>query len=260
MPASEKPVAPTVEPAATPAGHAHPGLPAPPPEHHRDVQGGAARAAVFGVSDGLITNISLILGVVGANPSPGIVRLVGLAGLAAGAFSMAAGEYVSMSAQSELIHRELAVEKEELRRHPGRERSELVSVYMRRGVPRETAEAVTEALMRDPEVALEVHSREELGVDPAHTGSPVAAALSSFASFAIGALLPLLPWFFASGIAAIAASIILGAVGCVAVGAGVAHFAERPYPRTVLRQLVIAAAAAAATFGVGRLVGGITAG
>ncbi len=248
-----------VEPVADPPGHAHRGSPDPPREHHRDIQGGAARAAVFGVSDGLITNVSLILGVVGANPSAGIVRLVGLAGLAAGAFSMAAGEYVSMSAQSELIHRELAVEKEELRRHPGREMRELVSVYMRRGVPRETAEAVTEALMKDPEVALEVHSREELGVDPARTGSPVAAALSSFASFAVGALLPLLPWFFVTGIAAVVSSIVLGALGCVVVGAGVAYFAERPYPRTVLRQLVIAAAAAAATFAVGRLVGGITA-
>ncbi|MGD0833026.1 MAG: VIT1/CCC1 transporter family protein [Candidatus Dormibacteria bacterium] len=248
-----------VEPVAAPPGHVHRGIPDPPREHHRDVQGGAARAGVFGVSDGLITNVSLILGVVGANPSAGIVRLVGLAGLAAGAFSMAAGEYVSMSAQSELIHRELAVEKEELRRHPGRERRELVSVYMRRGVPRETAEAVTEALMKDPEVALEVHSREELGVDPARTGSPVAAALASFASFAVGALLPLLPWFFLTGIAAVVSSIVLGTLGCVVVGAGVAYFAERPYPRTVLRQLLIAAAAAAATFAVGRLVGGITA-
>ena len=248
-----------VEPVGSPPAHGHRGVPDPPREHHRDVQGGAARATVFGVSDGLITNISLILGVVGANPSAGIVRLVGLAGLAAGAFSIAAGEYVSMSAQSELIHRELAVEKEELRRHPGRERRELVSVYMRRGVPRETAEAVTEALMRDPEVALEVHSREELGVDPSRTGSPVAASLSSFASFAVGALVPLLPWFFASGIAAVAASIMLGALGCIAVGAGVAYFAERSYPRTVLRQLLIATAAAAVTFAVGRLVGGATA-
>jgi VIT1/CCC1 family predicted Fe2+/Mn2+ transporter len=130
---------------------------------------------------------------------------------------------------------------------------------MRRGVPRETAEAVTEALMKDPEVALEVHSREELGVDPARTGSPVAAALASFASFAVGALLPLLPWFFLTGIAAVVSSIVLGTLGCVVVGAGVAYFAERPYPRTVLRQLLIAAAAAAATFAVGRLVGGITA-
>ncbi len=230
-------------------------VPAHRPEHHRDVQGGAARAAVFGVSDGLLTNVSLILGVAGAHPAAGVVRLAGLAGLVAGAFSMAAGEYVSMSAQRELIQREVAIEREELRRHPESEHRELVALYVSRGVPVGAAEEVATALSRDPELALEVHSREELGVDPGSTGSPMAAASSSFVAFALGALVPLVPWFFSSGEAAVVASIILGAVAALAVGAAVAYFTGRSYVRTALRQLGIAAVVAAVTYGIGTLVG-----
>ena len=224
-------------------------------EHHRDVTGGAERAAVFGVSDGLLTNVSLILGVAGAHPSASVVRLAGLAGLLAGAFSMAAGEYVSMSAQKELIERELAVEREELRRHPESEARELVQLYVSRGVPRDAAEQVATALGRDPEVALEVHSREELGVGPGSIGSPPTAAVSSFVSFAIGALVPLLPWFFASGAAAVLMSIVLGGVASLAVGTLVALLTDRSIPRTALRQLGIAAVVAAVTYGIGSLVG-----
>ena len=230
------------------------------PEHHRNIQGGTARAAVFGVSDGLLTNVSLILGVAGASPTSGLVRLAGVAGLVAGAISMAAGEYISMSAQAELIHRELAVEREELRRNPDFERRELVAVYMGRGVPRATAEEVVEALMRDPDVALEVHSREELGIDPARTGSPLAAAASSFISFAIGAVIPLLPWFFATGWGAVLVSVGLGAVAALSIGAAIGHFSERSILRASLRQLLITAGAAAVTFGVGKLVGVTAAG
>ncbi|MGA2282727.1 MAG: VIT1/CCC1 transporter family protein [Candidatus Dormibacteria bacterium] len=230
------------------------------PEHHRNIQGGTARAAVFGVSDGLLTNVSLILGVAGASPTSGLVRLAGMAGLVAGAISMAAGEYISMSAQADLIRRELAVEREELRRNPDFERRELVTVYMGRGVPRATAEEVVDALMRDPEVALEVHSREELGIDPARTGSPLGAAASSFVSFAIGALIPLVPWFFATGWGAVLVSIVLGAVASLAIGAAIGYFSERSILRAAVRQLLITAGAAAVTFGVGRLVGvGVTA-
>jgi len=225
------------------------------PEHHRDIQGGGARAAVFGVSDGLLTNVSLILGVAGASPASGLVRLAGMAGLVAGAISMAAGEYISVSAQADLIQRELAVEREELRRNPDFERRELVNVYMERGVPRPTAEAVADALMRDPEVALEVHSREELGVDPSRIGSPITAGVSSFVSFAVGALIPLIPWFFASGWGAVLASIVLGAVASVAIGAAVGYFSERSVVRASIRQLLITAGAAAITFAVGRMVG-----
>ncbi len=224
-------------------------------ERHRDVQGGAARAAVFGVSDGLLTNVSLILGVAGAHPAPGVVRLAGLAGLVAGAFSMAAGEYVSMSAQKELIQREVSIEREELRRHPESEHRELVTLYVSRGVPAEAAEQVATALSRDPELALEVHTREELGVNPGSIGSPRAAASSSFGAFAVGALVPLIPWFFGSGDAAVVASIILGALASLAVGTAVAVFTGRSRVRTAVRQLAIAMVVAAVTYGIGTAVG-----
>lgn len=224
-------------------------------EHHRDVQGGAARAAVFGVSDGLLTNVSLILGVAAAHPAAGVVRLAGLAGMVAGAFSMAAGEYVSMSAQKELIERELSIEREELRRHPESEHRELVALYVSRGVPEEAADQVATALSRNPELALEVHSREELGVNPGSIGSPPAAAASSFGSFAVGAVVPLLPWFLGSGTVAVVASIILGALAALAVGTAVATFTGRSRVRTALRQLGIACVVAAVTYGIGTAVG-----
>lgn len=235
-----------------------PGTAPPPrhtPEHHRNVKGGAARAAVFGISDGLITNVSLILGVAGANPSVGFVRLAGLAGLVAGAFSMAAGEYVSMRAQSELIEREVAIEREELRRHPESEHRELVALYVSRGVPAAAAEEVATALSRDPVMALEVHAREELGVDPYAFGSPPAAALSSFFSFAFGALVPLIPWFFTGGNTAVIISVALGVVMAIATGIAVATFTGRSKLHSALRQLAIAALAAAVTYGVGTAVG-----
>lgn len=239
--------------AGAPAVVVHPATK--PRSHHRDIQGGAARAAVFGISDGLLTNVSLILGVAGANPAPGVVRLAGLAGLVAGAFSMAAGEYVSMSAQSELLQRELSVEREELRRHPRSERQELVALYERRGLRRELADEVADVMMRDKDIALEVHSREELGIDPSETGNPVAAAGSSFASFAFGALIPLMPWFFGSGNSAVLISVVLGAFTALAIGALVAQFTGRSPVRSALRQLGIAVVVAAVTYGIGTAVG-----
>ena len=226
-----------------------------PASHHRDVQGGAARAAVFGVSDGLLTNVSLILGVAGAGPAPGVVRLAGLAGLVAGAVSMAAGEYVSMSAQSELLQHELDVERREIERHPEVETRELVAAFQRRGVEQQDAERLAETIMRDPQVALEVHAAEELGVHPGRTGSPWQAAFSSLVSFAIGALIPLLPWFFTSGTPAVVASIALGAVSASGIGWTVAVFTGRSRLRSALRQLGIAVVAAGVTYGVGTAVG-----
>src|ERR1700736_2670932 len=168
--------------------------PLPPEHHHRDIQGGAARAAVLGVSDGLVTNVSLILGVAGANTSPGNVRLTGLAGMLAGAFSMAAGEYVSMRAQRELLERELEMEAVELRRAPAAERAELAQLYESRGVEPGIATELAGEMMRTPEMALQTHAREELGVNPDQLGSPYQAAASSAASFAVGAIVPLVPW------------------------------------------------------------------
>ncbi len=229
--------------------------PAPPERHHRQIQGGAARAAVLGVSDGLVTNISLILGFAGANTSPGLVRLAGIGGLLAGAFSMAAGEYVSMKAQSELLQRELDMEALELRRAPEAERAELAQLYESRGVDPAVAGEMAAEMMRTPELALETHAREELGVSPQNLGNPYAASSASAASFALGALVPLLPWFFTSGGVALALSLILGAVAAVVIGLALARFSGRSPLRLVVRQLIVTIAAAGVTFLVGKAVG-----
>jgi vacuolar iron transporter family protein len=223
--------------------------------HHRDVRSGGARAAVFGVSDGLVTNVSLILGVAGAHPGGSIVRLTGVAGLVAGAFSMAAGEYLSMQAQRELLQRELEVERQSLRRAPEAERRELTAIYERRGLDPGLAAELVDEVMRDPDVALETHAREELGIDPGSLGSPWRAAVSSFVTFAVGALLPLLPWLFSSGTAATLASVAVGVVASLLVGGAVGFYTGRSPVRSALRQLAVAVLAAGVTYGIGRAVG-----
>jgi vacuolar iron transporter family protein len=222
---------------------------------HRDITGGTARAAVFGVSDGLTTNVALMLGVAGAHPAAGVVRLAGMAGLVGGAFSMAAGEWVSMHAQAELLQRELAIERRALARAPDRERRELVGIYLHRGIDRQTAEDMAAQVMADPDRALEVHAREEMGVDPSALGSPAKAAGSSFATFAIGALVPLLPWFVGHGGGAVIASLVLAAVAAIVVGAALARFTGKSAVFSAARQVGIAAAAAAVTYGIGALIG-----
>ena len=143
---------------------------------HRNVQGGTARAAVFGVSDGLVSNVALILGIAGASTDPTFVRVAGVTGLLAGAISMAAGEYVSLKAQAELVERELAIERASIAENPEAETAELAAIYVKRGLTPEQAKVVAAELMSNPEVALDVHAREELGVDPTQLGSPLAAA------------------------------------------------------------------------------------
>ena len=235
-------------------GGAHP--PAPAPEsHHRNVQGGTARAAVFGISDGLVSNIGLIIGVAGAGPAPSVVRLAGLAGLVSGAVSMAAGEYVSMKAQSELLARELEMERIELDRSPDREKRELAQIYRSRGVSAAVADSLAAEMMANPELALETHAREELGIDPNELGSPVGAALSSFAAFSGGALIPLVPWFFARGGVAVGASLALAAAAAILVGVALARFTGRPWVRVAARQLCIAVIAAGVTYVIGNAVG-----
>lgn len=223
--------------------------------HHRNVQAGSMRAAVFGASDGLVSNVSLILGVAGADSGQGFVRVAGLAGLVAGAVSMAAGEWVSMKAQQELLERELEIERRELKRNPNVEMVELSQIYQSRGIAPEVARDMAAHVMEDPELALQVHAREELGIDPDELGNPVGAAVSSFLSFAVGALLPLLPWFFTGGSGAVVASVILGLLGATAVGAALAVATGRPIVRGIVRQVVIAALASAVTFAIGSLVG-----
>lgn len=223
--------------------------------HHRNVTRGGYRAAVFGVSDGLVSNVALILGVAGASSGQELVRIAGLAGLIAGAVSMAAGEYISMQAQRELLERELEMERREHLRNPEHEVEELAEIYESRGMDPDTAREMATNIMDDPEKALEVHAREEMGIDPNELGNPVFAAGSSFVAFGIGAVLPLLPWFFTGGNGAIVGSILLGVVGAVLVGGALALATNRSIVRGSLRQLAIAAAAAAITFGIGSAVG-----
>lgn len=225
-------------------------------EQHRDIRGGGLRAAVFGVSDGLVSNVSLVLGTAGAHPGAAVIRLAGLAGLFGGAFSMAVGEFVSMQAQREAFERELSIEREEIRRRPEFERRELVRIYERRGMEQGVAEQLATELMANPDLALDTHAREELGIDPDELGSPVQAAVSSFATFAIGALVPLLPFLLGgTGSAALLATIGLTACAALAVGALLSLLTARAWWRSALRQLFFCAAAGAATFGIGSAIG-----
>ena len=222
---------------------------------HRDVQGGTQRAAVLGAGDGLLTNLSLVLGVAGASTNAATVRLAGVAGLLAGAFSMAAGELVSVRAQQEMAQREVQVERQELASDPEGERQELAGMYQDQGLSAEDADTVARILSANPDVALDTHSRLELGIDPQAPGSAWQAAVSSFVSFSVGAILPLFPWFFAAGSGAVIASVIIGAIAALALGAAIGAMAGRNVAGTALRQLAVAAVAAAVTYGVGSLLG-----
>ncbi|MCC5574797.1 VIT1/CCC1 transporter family protein [Microtetraspora sp. AC03309] len=222
-------------------------------QHHRDVTGGWLRPAVFGAMDGLISNFALISGVVGGGASNTIVVVTGLAGLAAGAFSMAAGEYTSVASQAELMRAEIDIEKAELERNPEGELAELVALYEARGLDAETAEGVARQLTAQPELAWRVHVREELGVDPDDLPSPYVAAFSSFTAFALGAIVPLVP--FMLGATGLAVAAVISVLGLLGAGAVVARLTARPWWKGALRQLALGVAAAAATFGIGSLVG-----
>ncbi|GAA3746517.1 VIT1/CCC1 transporter family protein [Streptomyces tremellae] len=220
---------------------------------HRDVTGGWLRPAVFGAMDGLVSNLALMTGVAGGAVSPHTVVITGLAGLAAGAFSMAAGEYTSVASQRELVEAELAVERAELRRNPADELAELADLYVARGVEPALARQVAEQLSADPEQALEIHAREELGIDPDDLPSPAVAAVSSFGSFAVGALLPVLP--FLLGATTLWPAVLLALAGLFACGALVARVTARPWWFSGVRQLALGGAAAALTYGLGAVLG-----
>ncbi|MFG2862882.1 VIT1/CCC1 transporter family protein [Streptomyces sioyaensis] len=220
---------------------------------HRDVNGGWLRPAVFGAMDGLVSNLALMTGVAGGALSQQTIIITGLAGLAAGAFSMAAGEYTSVASQRELVQAELAVERDELRKHPKDELDELAALYVSRGVEPALARQVAEQLSSDPEQALEIHAREELGIDPSDLPSPAVAAISSFGSFALGALLPVLPYLL--GASAIWPAVLLALVGLFACGAVVARVTARSWWFSGLRQLALGGAAAGVTYALGALFG-----
>jgi VIT1/CCC1 family predicted Fe2+/Mn2+ transporter len=216
---------------------------------HRDVTGGWLRPAVFGASDGLISNFALISGIAGAHASAHTIAVTGIAGLIAGSFSMAAGEWISVASQSELTRAEIEVEKRELKHNPAEEERELALMYQSRGVEPELARQVAKQLSADPEQAWRIHAREELGVDPDDLPSPWVAAVSSMASFAVGAFTPLLPFLFGASTLLIAA--VLAALALFALGAAVSRFTARTWWFAGLRQLAIGVLAAAVTFGAG---------
>jgi VIT1/CCC1 family predicted Fe2+/Mn2+ transporter len=218
----------------------------------REVQSGSTRAAVLGISDGLVTNVSLILGVAGAQPGGNIVLLAGLASLVAGAASMAVGEFVSMAAQVELLQRLLIDYREHLKRSPEEAREELEEFIQRGGVRQATAHNASHQIALVPDRALAVYARS-LGLDPEELGSPWRAAVTSLITFAAGAVVPLLPWFFWSGGRAALASIALGAAAAVAVGSLLGYLGGRNILWSAARQVFVLALAAGATWGAGRL-------
>jgi vacuolar iron transporter family protein len=220
---------------------------------HADVTGGWLRPAVFGAMDGLVSNFALIAGVAAGSGNRSVVILAGLAGLAAGAFSMAAGEYTSVASQAEHAQAEIAVEREELRRNPTGEQAELAAMYAARGLDPDLAAEVARQLHRNPETALHVHAREELGLTPGDLPSPRLAAGSSFLSFAVGALVPVLPYLF--GASALWPAAVVALLGLFVCGAVVTTVTSRPWWYGGLRQLVLGAAAAALTYAFGNAVG-----
>jgi vacuolar iron transporter family protein len=220
---------------------------------HRDVSGGWLRPAVFGAMDGLVTNVSLIAGVGGGGGSQHLIVLTGLAGLAAGAFSMATGEFVSVSSQNELVDAEVRKERHELEHNTEAERLELAETFRMRGVDADLADAVATQLSAHPDSALDLHVREELGVDPSELPSPYTAAAASLVTFAVGALIPLLPYL--AGFDSLATALGLAAIAAFAGGGAVARLTDRPFMRGALRQLLLGAAAAGLTYLIGHVVG-----
>jgi VIT1/CCC1 family predicted Fe2+/Mn2+ transporter len=220
--------------------------------HHADVSGGWLRAATFGAMDGLVTNIALIAGVGGGGVNRHTLILSGVAGLVAGAISMGIGEYTSVSTQNAQVAAELAKERHELTVNPEGEAAELVATWTARGLPAELARQVADVLKADPEQALRVHAQEELGVVPDELPSPWVAAWSSLVCFAIGALIPLLSYL--AGADNLWLALAIGGVGLFVAGAVVGRFTARPWPMSGLRQLLLGALAAAATYGIGVLI------
>lgn len=220
---------------------------------HRDISGGWLRPAVFGAMDGLVTNIALVAGVGGAGASSNVIVLSGVAGLVAGAFSMALGEYASVETQNDSVRAEAAIERAEIARNPHAEQAELAELFVEMGLTRETAERVAREVHADEELAVKVHVTQELGVDPDEQPSPLAAGISSFLCFSIGALFPLMPYLL--GYSSLLAGLGIGGVGLFAAGAIASRFTTRTWWLGGLRQLMFGAIAAAATYVVGSLIG-----
>lgn len=223
---------------------------------HRAGSGNALRAAVLGASDGLLSNFSLVMGVAGADMNGNGVLVAGLAGLLAGAFSMALGEWISVQSSRELYERQISIERDELAQNPAEEQAELALIYQAKGLPEDQANAMAARLTADPTSALDTLAREELGVDPEELGgSAWEAAITSFILFALGAVLPVAPFLFLSGFTAVAASVVLCGLGLFGIGAAITLLTGRSVWYSGFRQVLIGFAAAGITFGIGRLIG-----
>ncbi len=234
-------------------GHAMPTTVADIGRRHSGTGGGTLRAAVFGINDGLVSNTCLVMGVAGAAAEPKMILLSGVAGLLAGAFSMAAGEYISMLSQREMFEYQIGQEREELATYPAEEAEELALIYAARGVQLEDARRIATHLVKDPEKALDTLAREELGLNPDDLGSPWGAAIYSFIAFGIGAVLPLIPFLFSLSENRILAAAVLSGAALFCVGAALSLFSGRNAFFGGGRMLLIGAGAAVATYGIGSL-------
>lgn len=222
---------------------------------HRGASGNAVRAAVLGANDGLVSNLSLVMGVAGAGPGRDVVLLAGIAGLLAGSLSMALGEWISVRSSAEYFENQLAIEREELAEMPEEEEEELTLIYQAKGLPEVEARQTARRILANPQTALETLAREELGISEEETGSPWVAAIVSFLMFGMGALLPVLPWFVVGGLTGTAISIGLSALGLFILGALITFFTGRTVLRSGFRMLSFGIAAAAVTYGIGSLIG-----
>ncbi|HEX7229832.1 MAG TPA: VIT1/CCC1 transporter family protein, partial [Candidatus Binatia bacterium] len=222
---------------------------------HTTATGGSLRAAVFGVNDGLLSNFSLVMGFAGAEAQPEYIILAGIAGLLAGSFSMAAGEYVSVRAQREVFEQQIAIEKEELEVSPREEEEELSLIYQAKGIPEHEASLLAKRIIQNPKTAIDTLAREELGLDPTGLGSPWSAAISSFVAFVLGAFIPVVPYLLTSGTKAWIASASLSFCALFTVGAVLSIFTSRGPLRSGARMLGIGLLVSAITYSVGWLLG-----
>ena len=225
------------------------------PSPHESRADGVLRPVVFGGNDGLVSNLALVMGVSGAAPAPGIIVLAGIAGLLAGAFSMAAGEYISVQSQHELLQYQITLERRQLKETPEQERDILIGIYAERGFTADEARLFADRMFADPARALDTLVREEVGLDPRVIGSPWSAAIGSFLAFTLGAFVPVVPYLLASGAPAFWASLLASLAGLFLLGMGVSQFTHRDPVRAGVRQLLLGLAAAVVTYTVGNLLG-----
>jgi vacuolar iron transporter family protein len=224
-------------------------------EPHETAVNSVLRPVVFGGNDGLVSNLALVMGVAGANPAPSIIVLAGIAGLLAGAFSMAVGEYISVQSQRELLDYQVAFQRKQLREAAPQERAILTKIYIERGFPVDETERIVEVIFEEPENAVRTMIFEEVGLDERSIGSPLAAAGGSFLAFTLGAFIPLLPYLIWSGPMAFTLSLGVSLVALGVLGFGIGVMTRRPLPFTAVRQVLLGGAAAAVTFAVGSFIG-----